>query len=208
MEQFAQAPVTVSLIIANIILSIVAWQSEPLMARGIFHVRPMQGKNEWDRGVYSGFMHLNVMHLFLNVYVLWEFGSILEDPRFLGSTNFAIVYSISLVGGSAWAYMENHRNPDYRALGASGAVSGVILGVCMFVPLAQLSLFFAIPMPAVVFAIGFVAISAVLSQNENKVIGHEAHLGGALAGAAATIALRPDVWPRFIRQVSEALGMM
>ena len=47
----------------------------------------------------------------------------------------------------------------------------------------------------------------MLAQNENKIIGHEAHLGGALAGMAATIALRPDVWSRFIRLVSDALGM-
>ena len=62
-------------------------------------------------------------------------------------------------------------------------------------------------MPAVVFAVGFLAISAVLSQKENKIIAHEAHLGGALAGAIAVIVLEPRVWPRFISQVSNALGL-
>lgn len=206
MEQLAQSPVTVTLIVLNVLASIAAWQNEPIMNRGLFHIGPMRNKNEWDRGFTSGFLHINGMHLLMNMYVLWGFGRLLEDPRVLGSTGFAIVYFVALIGGSAWSYMENFRKPDYRALGASGAVSGVVLGVCLFAPLGTLGFFF-IPMPAVVFAVGFLLISAVLAQNENKIIGHEAHLGGALAGAAATIALRPEVWPNFISEVSRALGM-
>ena len=167
----------------------------------------MRNNNQWDRGITSGFLHADPFHLMMNMYVLWMFGSLLEDPRVLGSMNFALVYVVSLIGGSAWAYMENFRKPDYRALGASGAVSGVLIGACLFIPTQQLYLFGLLPMPAVVFAIGFILISAMLAQNENKIIGHEAHLGGALAGMAATIALRPDVWSRFIRLVSDALGM-
>ena len=206
MEQIAQAPVTFTLIILNVIASIAAWQSEPLMARGLFHIGPMKNRNEWDRAITSGFLHLNGLHLLMNMYVLWMFGSVLE--LLLGATGFAIVYAASLIGGSAWAYLENFRDPDYRALGASGAVSGVMIGTCLFIPLAQLYLFGVLPMPAAVFAIGFILISAMLSQNENKIIGHEAHLGGALAGMAATIALQPNVWTSFIRELSIALGMM
>ena len=207
MEQLAQSPVTVSLIVANIIISVAAWQNEPLLNRGLFHIQPMRHANQWDRGITSGFLHGNGMHLFFNMYVLWMFGSVLEHPRVLGSANFAVVYAVALVGGSAWTYLENFRNPDYRALGASGAVSGVILSFCLFAPLQQLYVFGVLPVPAVVFAIGFIAISAMLAQNENKIIGHEAHLGGALAGAIMTIILVPAVWPRFITQVSKALGL-
>lgn len=206
MDQFFQYPVTAAIIVVNVIVSIVAWQNQPIMNRGQFHIGPMRGKNEWDRCLTSGFMHVNVVHLLLNMYVLWGFGTLLENSRVLGSTNFAIVYFVALIGGSAWSYLENFRRPDYRALGASGAVSGVVLGVCLFAPLGTLGFFF-IPMPAVVFAVGFLLISAVLSQNENKVIAHEAHLGGALAGGIMTIILEPRVWPRFISQVSNALGL-
>ena len=208
MENFAQMPVTFTLIILNVIISVLAWQNEPLMSRGLFHVGPMQTRNEWDRGITSGFLHLNFMHLLMNIYVLWMFGAVLEHPARLGSTNFAIVYAVSLIGGSAWSYMENFRNPDYRALGASGAVSGVVIGACLFIPLAQLSLLGVLPMPAVVFAVGFILISAMLSTRENTIIGHDAHLGGALAGLAATVSLKPEVWPSFIAKVSKALGLM
>lgn len=206
MDQIALAPVTMTLIVLNVLASVAAWQSQPVMSRGIFHIGPMRYKNQWDRAVTSGFLHVNVPHLLMNMYVLWGFGSLLEDPRVLGSRDFAIVYIVALLGGSAWSYLENFRKPDYTAAGASGAVSGIVLGVCMFAPLGTLGFFF-IPMPAVVFAVGFLAISAVLSQNENKIIAHEAHLGGALAGAIATIIIEPWVWPQFIRQVSAALGL-
>ena len=206
MEQIAQMPVTMTLIIINVIASIAAWQSQPVMARGLFHIGPMKNQNQWDRAITSGFLHINGIHLFMNMYVLWGFGGVLEDPRVLGSQNFAILYAASLIGGSAWSYMENFRKPDYKALGASGAVSGVVLGVCLFAPLGTLGFFF-IPMPAVVFGVAFILISAMLAQNENKIIAHEAHLGGALAGAIMTIILEPRVWPRFISQVSNALGM-
>ena len=208
MDQIALMPVTVTLIVLNVIASVAAWQSEPIMARGLFHIDPMKNRNEWDRAITSGFLHLNAMHLVLNMYVLWVFGGVLESPGALGSTGFAIVYAASLLGGSAWSYLENFRDLNYRALGASGAVSGVLIGTCLFIPLAELYLFGILPMPAVVFAVGFILISAMLAQNENKIIGHEAHLGGALVGLATTVALRPEVWPRFIGQVSRALGLM
>ena len=208
MEQISQMPVTMTLIVINVIASIAAWQNEQVMSRGLFHIGPMKNRNEWDRGVTSGFLHLNGLHLVLNMYVLWVFGRVMENPLVLGSTGFAIVYAASLIGGSAWAYMENFRDPNYRALGASGAVSGIMIGTCLFIPTAQLYLFGILPVPAVVFAVGFIIISAMLVQNENKIIGHEAHLGGVLAGLVATIALEPQVWPRFIREVSTALGMM
>ena len=208
MEQIAQMPVTITLIVLNVVASIVAWQNAPLMTRGLFHIGPMKNRNEWDRGITSGFLHLNGFHLLLNMYVLWMFGRVMENPLVLGSTGFAIVYAASLIGGSAWSYMENFRDPDYRALGASGAVSGIMVGTCLFIPLSPLYLLGLLPVPAAVFAIGFILISAMLAQNENKIIGHEAHLGGALAGLATTIALEPQVWPRFIRNISTAMGMM
>ena len=159
MEQLAQAPVTVSLIVANVLISVAAWQNASMLNRGLFHIAPMRAANQWERGITSGFLHANGMHLFFNMYVLWIFGSVLEHPRVLGSVNFAIIYAVALIGGSAWTFLENLRNPDYRALGASGAVSGVILSFCLFAPLQQLYVFGIVPVPAVVFAVGFIAVS-------------------------------------------------
>ena len=175
------------------------------MEQNLFHVGPILQGREWHRIVTSGFLHGGFFHLLINMYVLYGFGRLLEHPNVLGTGGFLIVYGAALLGGSFWSLLENRRKPDYRALGASGATSGIILSVCLFAPFATLILF-VIPMPAVVFGVVFIVLSAVLAQRENKVIGHEAHLGGALAGLIATMLVRPDALSIFSEQVAARLG--
>ncbi|MEM9937278.1 MAG: rhomboid family intramembrane serine protease [Pseudomonadota bacterium] len=196
-------PATVLLIAANIAASFYAFSNPAFMNKNLFHVGPILQGREWSRVFTSGFLHGGMLHLFVNMYVLWGFGRAIES--LLGSPRYLIIYFASLAGGSLWSLLENKDKPDYRALGASGATSGIILSVCLFLPFTMLGFFF-IPMPAVVFAILFIVVSAVLAQRENKVIAHEAHLGGALAGILATIAVEPRALQAFSTQVSQALG--
>ncbi|WOR16450.1 rhomboid family intramembrane serine protease [Hyphomonas sp. FCG-A18] len=205
MEVFYQSPATFVLIAANVIASMIAFSNPRFMEQNLFHVGPILQGREWHRIVTSGFLHGGFFHLLINMYVLYGFGRLLEHPNVLGTGGFLIVYGAALLGGSFWSLLENRRKPDYRALGASGATSGIILSVCLFAPFATLILF-VIPMPAVVFGVVFIVLSAVLAQRENKVIGHEAHLGGALAGLIATMLVRPDALSIFSEQVAARLG--
>lgn len=203
LSELSAFPATVMLIAANIAASFYAFASPAFMEKNLFHVGPILRQREWSRVVTSGFLHGGMLHLFVNMYVLWGFGRAIES--LLGSVSFLIIYFAALLGGSFWSLLENKNKPNYRALGASGATSGIILSFCLFAPFAMLGFFF-IPMPAVVFAIIFIAASAFLAQRENKVIAHEAHLGGALAGILATIAVEPQALSIFSSQVSQALG--
>jgi membrane associated rhomboid family serine protease len=205
MEVFYQSPATFVLIAANVIASMIAFSNPRFMEQNLFHVGPILQGREWHRIVTSGFLHGGFFHLLINMYVLYGFGRLLEHPNVLGTGGFLIVYGAALLGGSFWSLLENRRKPDYRALGASGATSGIILSVCLFAPFATLILF-VIPMPAVVFGVVFIVLSAILAQRENKVIGHEAHLGGALAGLIATMLVRPDALSIFSEQVAARLG--
>lgn len=194
------------LIAANVIASFLAFSNPPFMNANVFHVGPILKRNEWHRMITSGFLHGGLIHLFVNMYVLWNFGAELE-AGFLGSMKFLVVYFAALIGGSLWSLLENRRRLDYRALGASGATSGVVLSFCLFRPFEQLVIFpIPIPMPAVVLAIAFIVVSAVLAQREDKVIGHEAHLGGALAGILVTIAVQPRALSNFSEQISAFFG--
>lgn len=204
MEAFSLYPVTMLLIAANVAASVLAFFNSRFMVQNLFHVGPILQNREWHRLVTSGFLHGGLLHLFVNMYVLLAFGAALESG-ILGSLNFAIVYFASLIGGSLWSLLENKNKPDYRALGASGATSGIVLSFCLFGPFVQLGFFF-IPMPAVVAGVLLIVVSAVLAQRENKVIGHEAHLGGALAGILATIAVYPEALSIFSSQVAARLG--
>ncbi|MEM5515799.1 rhomboid family intramembrane serine protease [Henriciella sp. AS95] len=203
MENFAAYPATLTLIAVNVAASIFAWSNPQFLMGNLFYVAGIRQRREYHRFLTSGFLHGGVFHLLINMFVLFQFGRIIESV--LGTPKFLIVYFAALLGGNVWAYLENFRNMEYRALGASGATSGVILSFCLFMPFATLILFI-IPMPAVVFAIAFIGISIMLAQNENRVIGHEAHIGGAICGLLATIAVEPGALHIFSEQVARVLG--
>ncbi|MEM6653542.1 MAG: rhomboid family intramembrane serine protease [Pseudomonadota bacterium] len=205
MEFFQSVPVTALLVIANIIASVAALAMPSFMERNLFHVGPILEQREWHRMISSGFLHGGLLHLFVNMYVLLMFGSIVEGE--LGSVAYAIVYFAALLGGSLWSLLENKNKLSYRALGASGATSGIVMSFILFRPFEPLMIF-PIPffMPAVVLGLLFIVVSAILAQRENKTIGHEAHLGGALAGILATILVFPPALAGFSSQVARALG--
>ena len=205
MDQFFLIPVTSLLIAANVIASFFALSNAQFMEKNLFHVGPILSQNEWHRMVTSGFLHGGFLHLFVNMYVLFMFGGFVE--RAVGTTGYLIIYFLALLGGNAWALLENKNKPFYRALGASGATSGIVMSFILFRPFEPLMIF-PIPffMPAVVLGLAFIVVSAVLAQRENKTIGHEAHLGGAFAGLLATILIAPGAFSNFSAQIARALG--
>lgn len=205
MEQFSAYPVTSMLIAANIIASLVALSNPAFMNKNLFHVGPITGQREYHRLLTSGFLHGGLLHLFVNMYVLWMFGAMIEYA--FGPGKYLIIYFAALLGGNLWSLMENRRKPDYRALGASGATSGIVMSFTLLAPFEKLYLFpLPVPIPAVILAVIFIVASAILAQRENKVIGHEAHLGGALAGILATLAVEPSVLSHFSEQIASVLG--
>jgi len=107
----------------------------------------------------------------------------------MGSIYFALIYAISLFAGSILTIVFHFNNPNYVAVGASGAVSGIVFSYIIFFPTSTLYVFF-IPMPAFVFAILWIAFSIYgMKSSRLGKIGHEAHLGGAVGGVIATLLL-------------------
>ncbi len=141
----------------------------------------------WWTLLTSEFSHLIFLHFFLNMYVLATFGPIVEAT--IGSGRYLTFYLIAAIVASLGhaavsAFLLGH--PELPALGASGAISGVILLFCFLYPEARLLLLGIIPMPSLVGAAVFVGLDVVglIAQTEGGglPIGHGAHLGGALAG--------------------------
>lgn len=204
MESISLFPATLTLIAANVLASLYAWLNPAFLMANVFDIAAIRQKHEWHRLVTSGFLHLNTFHLLINMFVLFQFGAVVETT--IGTMGFLIVYAAALLGGNLWALLENFRTPTYRALGASGAVSGVVFSFCLFAPLTLLWVFFILPLPAFVFAVLFIVISTILAQRENRMFGHEAHIGGALAGVLATIAVEPASLSYFASQVASFFG--
>jgi membrane associated rhomboid family serine protease len=85
---------------------------------------PDVADGDWWRVVSGGFLHAGLLHLLLNMYVLYVAGSILEPgigtPRFLG------IYFVSLIAGSLGALIVD---PNALTVGASGAIFGLMAAV-------------------------------------------------------------------------------
>jgi len=204
MENMFAAPATLALIMANVIVSLIALSNREIFEQNVFWIGPIRHRNQWYRFVSSAFLHVNGLHLMINMYVLYEFGRILE--KVLGTPGFLLLYFVALLAGNAWEYVANKENMNYRAAGASGATSGIILAFCLFYPFATLLLFFVIPMWSIVLAVVFIGGSYYLSKKENKMIAHGAHLGGALAGLAVALMLKPMAWGNLMQEVAMRFG--
>lgn len=200
----AEAPVTVTLCFANVAISLWAFYSNPIYFER-FAEWPYQivHQNRYYQMVTSAFLHANFMHLLFNMLALFTFGMSLE-PYFndvlgglQGSLYFFLIYVISLFAGSVLTVVLKRNDPAYVAVGASGAVSGVVFSYVIFAPMSEILVLF-IPMPAFVFAILWIAFSLYGMKTKLGNIGHEAHLGGAVGGMIATFLLIPGSFELFL----------
>ena len=188
-------PVTLTLIFANVAITIWAMYSNPIYIDR-FSERPYEiiYYKRLYQVVTSAFLHANFLHLFFNMFALYSFGTILEKffisnfGQITGSLDFFLIYFISLLSGSLLTVIFHFNNPDYVAVGASGAVSGIVFSFILFFPTSTVGVFF-IPMPAFVFAFLYVAVSVYGMKSKFGNIGHEAHLGGAIGGVISTFLL-------------------
>ena len=196
-------PITFILLAANVLASFIAFSNPSFLNSNLLTTNGVRA-GEVQRVLTSGFIHGSGVHLLVNMLTLYFFGPYLE--QMLGPRNYLIIYFGALIGGSAWALVENWQNRQYAALGASGAISGVVVSFCVFEPFAMLYLFFAIPIPAIVFAVLYIAFSAAMSGRQGNRIAHEAHLGGALAGLALTLILVPGSGERLVEALRDFLS--
>jgi membrane associated rhomboid family serine protease len=186
-------PATLALMATNIIVSIAAFNNMRLIDAMLFDIGRIRRNHEYYRMITSGFIHGDPFHLILNMYSLFIFGPYLES--FIGAWTFLGLYMACLLAGSLWTFMDHYRNTNYRALGASGAVSGVTSAIALFAPFSQILAFFIVPMPLILFALLFILFSAYASRNVRDGVGHSAHLGGALMGVALVCLF----WPQAVR---------
>jgi len=147
-------------------------------------------KGEKIRYISSAFLHVDTTHLIVNMFTLYFFiDSVIYR---VGSISFLIIYFASLIFGNWITYRINQNKLNYNAVGASGAVMGVVYSAILLNPDMTL-IFFIIPMPGYLFGLGYLFYSIYSMNSVNDNIGHEAHLGGAIAGFFTTILISPMV---------------
>jgi len=140
----------------------------------------------------SAFLHADIGHLFFNMFTLYMFAPVVTN--YLNDLSFLLIYVGSLICGSLLTLLFHKDDYSYRAIGASGAVTGILYSAILLQPDMSLFLFFIpIPIPAYLFGIGYLLYSIYGMKAKNDNIGHTAHFGGAIGGYVITILKEPQM---------------
>ena len=182
---------TIAIIAANVLVSLRGFNDVRFFERYKFGVGAIQGGQK-DRMVTSGFLHVDTAHLFLNMLTLYFFANVVINS--FSPAKFLIIYVISLVAGSLLALFFHKNEPYYSAVGASGAVTGILYAAILLRPDMDLFLMFIpIPIPAYILGIGYMLYSIYGMKSRLGNIGHTAHFGGAIGGYLTTLIFDPDL---------------
>src|SRR6218665_811453 len=177
--------ILIVIIALNIIISYKGFNDPAFFRKYEFHIGSIRA-GEQLRMVSSAFLHADFGHLFFNMLTLYFFAPVVL--HYLGDFSFVLIYAGSLVFGSLLTLLFHRDDYSYRAIGASGAVTGILYSAILLNPDMSLYLFFIpIPIPAYLFGIGYLLYSIYGMKAKNDNIGHTAHFGGAMGGYLITI---------------------
>jgi membrane associated rhomboid family serine protease len=199
-------PITIALIVANCIISFLAFNNNDLMNKLIFHPVTVSQQKQWYRFISSGFLHKDFNHLLFNMITLFFFGGSLEvlfkNYNIAGGAiGYLFFYIAAIIVADLPTYKKEKNNANYYSLGASGAVCAVLFATVLFDPWATLLIKFIIPVPFIVYAVGYLIYSNYMSKKGGDGIGHSAHLWGGLFGIAFMLFAYPHSLQIFLEKV-------
>ncbi|MFT5249467.1 MAG: membrane associated rhomboid family serine protease [bacterium] len=182
---------TLAIIAANVIISLKGFKDFSFFEKYKFNIGGIR-RGEQFRMFSSGFLHLDFSHLLFNMMTLYFFADVVIGS--IGYVKFILIYLASLLVGNLLSFYFHKDEYHYSAIGASGAVSGILYSAILFYPNMSLYMFFIpIPIPAWVFGILYLLYSIYGMKKSLGNIGHDAHFGGALAGYVLTILFAPSL---------------
>ncbi|SKB75211.1 rhomboid family intramembrane serine protease [Maribacter arcticus] len=182
---------TIAIIAANVLVSLKGFNDTSFFERYKFSIGAIKAGQK-ERMVTSGFLHVDISHLLFNMLTLYFFAGVVIN--WFGPIQFFIIYAVSLLAGSLLALSFHKNEPYYSAVGASGAVTGILYAAILLQPTMQLGIMFIpIPVPAYVVGIGYLLYSIYGMKKRLGNIGHTAHFGGAIGGYACTLLFMPSL---------------
>jgi membrane associated rhomboid family serine protease len=188
------------------IISYMAFQSPALMEKLQFNAAQVVHRKQYYRLISHAFIHIGWTHLLVNMLVLYFFGRNVEfyfNYYFENRSGFyfILLYIGGILVSNIWSLMKHKDNYYYNAVGASGAVSAILFTAIFFAPWELLYLFAIIPIPGIVFGVGYLLYSYQMSKRKTDNVAHDAHFLGAVFGFVFPILLKPDLFGRFIEML-------
>ena len=209
------------IIIVTVLVSLIAFSNPAILSKLMFNPYSVKHRNEWYRAFTHAFVHANLLHLFLNMYVLYSFGNMVEsiftngfyfrelfpDIPFWGASKGYLYYFVLYLGGILFATIPGFRkhqdNPAYNSLGASGAVSAVVIALIIMLPTTSIGIIFLpFRFPAFVFAIAYLVYEFYMNKRGGTGIAHDAHIYGAIYGMVYMVALNFGFVSHFVDSVA------
>jgi membrane associated rhomboid family serine protease len=192
------------IIILTIIVSLNGFKDMEMTERLLYSPYRAKHNNEFYRIVSHTVIHSDLMHLVFNMFSLYFLGSLLEINliseygTLQGEIHFLLIYLFGGIFATIIPYARNQDNPNYRSLGASGAVSAVIFAAIIWNPTMQLGLLFIpIPIPAYIFGPLYLAFEYYADKKGGTGIAHDAHIGGAIFGILYVLIINIDKGKEF-----------
>lgn len=188
---------TLTIIIVTVLVSYKGFTNNRFFEDYEFEVDRILIDRQYYRLLTSGFLHTGWTHLVFNMFSLYFFSGAVTLG--LGSFNFLLIYFVSMIGGCLLSLLLHRNHRQYSAVGASGAVCGVMFASVALFPDLEIRMFpLPFSIPGWVYAVLYIGFSiyGVRSQKDN--IGHDAHLGGGLVGMLVVLILNPAAFAEHI----------
>lgn len=181
-----------AIIVANVIISYKGFDDVYFFRKYEFHIGSIRA-GEQIRMISSGFLHVDIPHLIFNMLSLYFFAPYVFDN--LSNFSFLLIYFGSLIFGSLLTLIMHKNDYSYRAVGASGAVTGIIYSAILLEPNIQIGLIFIpfVHISGYLFGILYLLYSIYGMKAKSDNIGHTAHFGGAIGGYLITLLKEPSI---------------
>ncbi|WP_146909687.1 rhomboid family intramembrane serine protease [Arenimonas daejeonensis] len=198
---------SLAIIAITAVVSWLAFNNGKLMQALVLWPPAITRGHEYHRFIGYGLVHADFMHLLMNMVTLFFFGRVMEGfyAQYLGSLGFVWFYVSALVVSALPSYLQHRHDPKYVTLGASGAVSAVLFAFILLRPWETIFLY-VVPVPAILFAVGYTGYSIYMNRRGGDRINHNAHLSGAAYGILFTVLMEPRVIGHFIAELTGAGG--
>lgn len=182
---------TLIIIGLNVLCSLKGFKDRSFFETYKFNVGGIK-RGEQVRMLVSGFLHVDLQHLLFNMITFYFFAD--KVIYYVGPFYFFLIYFGSLIFGNLLSYYFHKNEAYYSAVGASGAVTGILYAAILLNPGMELYLYFIpIPIPSYIVGVGYMLYSIYGMKSRVGNIGHDAHFGGAIGGYVLTLLIAPQV---------------